>query len=280
MRKLKLTMSLLISILLLPSLALAGDIGVSASSGSSSESFAGALAAIGSVSSRLDFNQKFEGTVIPRELIQAPSIVLPGVMQNFGPFIDKGWNTMTVGIGKTEYTLEEAKALVGDGSGIKSHSKKLKGYTPTTKVVVIAKLPAKTEVLGYPITRGKDAVNDSLQVFGQALLDAMSWGATHMYIHMNGATVDNKGSSLGLGINNGLSLIGGGAGKIADAVSAGGGFTTAKVGQRFFPFIQAVAIRDGIIPGAEPVPPDIKISPVSKVFKLEKEFVTTSSQGF
>ncbi|OGZ33442.1 MAG: hypothetical protein A2174_01270 [Candidatus Portnoybacteria bacterium RBG_13_41_18] len=278
MRKLKLTMSFLIFSLLLlsPPLTFAGD-SVSASSGSASESFAGALAAIGSVSSRLDFNQNFEGTVIRRELIQAPGIALPGIMQNFGPFIDKGWNTMTVGLGKTEFSLDEARALVGDGSGIKSHSKKLKGYTPTTKIVVIAKLPAKADILGYLITRGNNADNDSLQSFGRALLDAMSWGATHMYVHMNGATVDNKGSSFGLGINNGLSLIGGGAGRIADAISTGAGFTTAKVDQRFFPFIQGVAIRDGVIPSSGPIPPDIKISPQSKVFKLEKEF--TSSQG-
>jgi len=235
-------------------------------------------ASTGPASANISLNQNFEAGTIPRELIQGPGFVIPQVMNNFGPFTDTSWNIFPIGVGKTVYSEEEAKALFSKGKGVKSHSKSFTTmYPPTKKVALTDKLPTKGEVVGNVLVRGENSDNDTNEVLGGGLLDAMKMGATHLVILKNGANIENKASSFGIGMSNSLSIIGGGAGRVADAITGGTGVTTAKVGQRFYPYIHAIAVKDGdAAPPSGPIKPDIKISPQTKLLeKQEKEQTVT-----
>ena len=236
----------------------------------------------GDMSSNIFLQQKFEGTTIPREHIQAPGLAMPGVMNNFGPFTDTNWNIFPIGAGKTMFTRSEAEVLLGKGKGIESRSKIFAAKNKTDKIVIAqlkdGKVPEELKkgvVVGNINVRSKNDDNDTNEVLGKSLLDAMDAGATVLLLLRNGASLDNKASSLGIGISNGLSIIGGGAGKVADAVTTGSGYTTAKVGQRFFPYVHAVAIKDGSPISTDPIKPDIGIKPQSKLLEKQEREQTT-----
>jgi len=242
-----------------------------ASVGNTTASVGNLSAETGSSSVNLTLDQIFEAAKIPRDFPIPVQPLYPGLIANFGPYTSQSWNVFPIGIGKVEYNEAEAERLLGEGKGIESYSTKFEFFEPTKKVRIVGQMPKEGVTVGFVLVRGTKKTNHTNEVLGQALLDAMKFGATMLVVLKNGADIENQARSAGIGIGNVLSIISGGAGRTADAVSGGTGYTAGSVGQKFFPYIHGIAIRDGVPPTPEPIKPEIKISPMSKFLEREKE---------
>ncbi|MCX6814701.1 MAG: hypothetical protein NTY20_03580 [Candidatus Aenigmarchaeota archaeon] len=251
----------------------------------SGESSIGNLsAATGPSSASITLEQTFEATDYKRPHIQGGGFPVPGLMNNFGPFFDKSWwNIMTIGVVKKTFVLQEAEVMLEGPGGVTSYSVQYtKKYQPTTNVTILvfkdekdlnAWISAKKpEELGPVITEGK-LKNTSIQVFGQALKDAMKMGATTLLVLNNGAGFENKSSAWNVGIGTAGSIMSGGSERLAGAGNTGAGYTSGKVGTKAAPFFQGYAFKDGVPKeSGPPATPGPKMIPQSKMLeKFEKE---------